>query len=115
MTFESLDHSYAFYLKYATAEGFAVRKGTEKINAKKEKHIKYYMCMKSSLYKNKKVDKLDPKQKERSVRSNFYKRTGYGAKICIEFEAGFWKLYKFVEEHKHEFVDQPDKHFLPSE
>ncbi|XP_022024460.1 protein FAR1-RELATED SEQUENCE 5-like [Helianthus annuus] len=32
-----------------------------------------------------------------------------------KFGDGFWKVYKFVEEHNHELVERPDKHFLPSE
>ncbi|XP_022014400.1 protein FAR1-RELATED SEQUENCE 3-like [Helianthus annuus] len=30
-------------------------------------------------------------------------------------EAGSWKVYKFVEEHNHELVECPDKHFLLTE
>ncbi|XP_035845326.1 protein FAR1-RELATED SEQUENCE 2-like [Helianthus annuus] len=29
--------------------------------------------------------------------------------------AGSWKVYKFVEEHNHDLVECPDKHFLPTE
>ncbi|XP_021986487.1 protein FAR1-RELATED SEQUENCE 5-like [Helianthus annuus] len=29
--------------------------------------------------------------------------------------AGSWKVYKFVEEHNHDLVERPDKHFLPIE
>ncbi|XP_021986821.2 protein FAR1-RELATED SEQUENCE 2-like [Helianthus annuus] len=32
-----------------------------------------------------------------------------------KFEDGFWKVYKFVEEHNLELVERPDKHFLPTE
>ncbi|XP_035838232.1 protein FAR1-RELATED SEQUENCE 5-like [Helianthus annuus] len=32
-----------------------------------------------------------------------------------EYENGFWKVYKLVEEHSHELVERPDKHFLPTE
>ncbi|XP_022018915.1 protein FAR-RED ELONGATED HYPOCOTYL 3-like [Helianthus annuus] len=41
--------------------------------------------------------------------------TDCGALLCVEFGDGFWKVYKFVEEHNHELVERPDKHFLPSE
>ncbi|XP_021986924.1 protein FAR1-RELATED SEQUENCE 2-like [Helianthus annuus] len=58
--------------------GFSVRKGTTKTNSKGVLHIKYYLCTRSGLYKDKKV-------------------------------------YKFVEEHNHELVERPDKHFLPTE
>ncbi|XP_035834159.1 protein FAR1-RELATED SEQUENCE 5-like [Helianthus annuus] len=58
---------------------------------------------------------LDPNQKERVVRSNFSKRTDCGALLCVLFEDGFWKVYKFVEEHNQELVERPDKHFLPTE
>ncbi|XP_022032666.1 protein FAR1-RELATED SEQUENCE 2-like [Helianthus annuus] len=69
----------------------------------------------AGVYKDKKVDTLDPNQKERLVRSNFSKRTDCGALLCVIFEAGSWKVYKFVEEHNHDLVERPDKHFLPTE
>ncbi|XP_022040449.1 protein FAR1-RELATED SEQUENCE 2-like [Helianthus annuus] len=63
---------------------------------------------------DKKVDTLDPK-KERLVLSNFSKSTDCGALLGVIFEAGSWKVYKFVEEHNHDLVERPDKHFLPTE
>ncbi|XP_035842284.1 protein FAR1-RELATED SEQUENCE 5-like [Helianthus annuus] len=115
MIFTSLDDCYSMYVTYAKACGFLVRNETAKINAKGEKHIKYYMCMRARVYKDKKVDTLDPNQKERLVRSNFSKRTDCGALLCVIFEVGSWKVYKFVEEHNHDLVERPDKHFLPTE
>ncbi|XP_022041902.1 protein FAR1-RELATED SEQUENCE 2-like [Helianthus annuus] len=103
------------YVKYATAFGFSVRKGTEMKNSKGVLHIKYYMCMRAGVYKDKKVDTLDPNQKERLVRSNFSKRTDCGALLCVIFEARSWKVYKFVEEHNHDLVERPDEHFLLTE
>ncbi|XP_022000690.1 protein FAR-RED IMPAIRED RESPONSE 1-like [Helianthus annuus] len=103
------------YVKYAKECGFSVRKWTTKTNSKGVLHIKYFWCTRAGVYKDKKVDTLDPNQKERVVRSNFSKRTDCGALLCVEFEDGFWKVYKFVEEHNHELVERPDKHFLPTE
>ncbi|XP_035837229.1 protein FAR-RED IMPAIRED RESPONSE 1-like [Helianthus annuus] len=114
MVFSSLDDCYSMYVKYAKECGFSVRKGTTKKNSKGVLHIKYYLCTRSLLYKDKKVDTLDPNQKERLVRSNFSKRTDCGALLCVIFEAGSWKVYKFVEEHKHDLLERPDKHFLPT-
>ncbi|XP_035835709.1 protein FAR1-RELATED SEQUENCE 4-like [Helianthus annuus] len=102
------------YVKYAKECGFSVRKGTTKTNSKGMLHIKYFLCMRAGVYKDKKVDTLDPNQKERVVRSNFSKRTDCGALLCVEYENGFWKVYKFVEEHNHELVERPNKHFLPT-
>ncbi|XP_021975296.1 protein FAR1-RELATED SEQUENCE 5-like [Helianthus annuus] len=102
------------YVKYAKECGFSVRKGTTKTNSKGVLHIKYFLCTRAGVYKDKKVDTLDPNQKERVVRSNFSKRTDCGALLCVEFEDGFWKVYKFVKEHNHELVERPDKHFLPT-
>ncbi|XP_022020303.1 protein FAR1-RELATED SEQUENCE 5-like [Helianthus annuus] len=102
-------------VKYAKECGFSVRKGTTKTNSKGVLHIKYYLCTRSGLYKDKKVDTLDPNQKERLVRSNFSKRTDCGALLGVTFEDGSWKVYKFVEEHNHYLVERPDKHFLPTE
>ncbi|XP_035830052.1 protein FAR1-RELATED SEQUENCE 5-like [Helianthus annuus] len=115
MIFISLDDCYSMYVTYAKACGFSVRKGTGKINAKGERHIKYYLCTRVGLYKDKKVDTLDPSQKERIMRSNFSKRTDCGALLCVIFEAGSWKVYKFVKEHNHDLVELPDKHFVPTE
>ncbi|XP_035844501.1 protein FAR1-RELATED SEQUENCE 2-like [Helianthus annuus] len=115
MVFSSLDDCYSMYVKYAKECGFSVRKGTTKTNSKGVLHIKYYLCTRSGLYKDKKVDTLDPNQKERVVRSNFSKRTDCGALLCVLFDAGSWKVYKFVEEHNHELVERPDKNFLPTE
>ncbi|KAJ0816898.1 putative transcription factor FAR family [Helianthus annuus] len=115
MTFTSLDDCYSIYVTYAKACGFSIRKGTEKINAKGVRYIKYYMCTRAGVYKDKKVDTLDPNQKERLVRSNFFKRTDCGALLCVIFEVGSWKVYKFVEEHNHDLVERLDKHFLPTE
>ena len=115
MLFSSLDDCYSMYVKYAKECGFSVRKGTTKTNSKGVLHIKYYLCTRSGLYKDKKVDTLDPNQKERVVRSNFSKRTDCGELLCVLFEAGSWKVYKFVEEHNHDLVELPDKHFLPTE
>ncbi|XP_021985823.1 protein FAR-RED IMPAIRED RESPONSE 1-like [Helianthus annuus] len=103
------------YVKYAKECGFSVRKGTTKTNSKGVLHIKYFLCTRARVYKDKKVDTLDPNQKERVGRSNFSKRTDCGALLCVEYENGFWKVYKFVEEHNHELVERPDKHFLPTE
>ncbi|XP_022007900.1 protein FAR1-RELATED SEQUENCE 5-like [Helianthus annuus] len=103
------------YVKYAKECDFSVRKGTTKTNSKGFLHIKYFLCTRAGVYKDKKVDTLDPDQKERVVRSNFSKRTDCGALFCVLFEDGFWKLYKFVEEHNHELIERPDKHFLPTE
>ncbi|XP_022003885.1 protein FAR1-RELATED SEQUENCE 5-like [Helianthus annuus] len=114
MVFSSLDDCNSMYVKYAKECGFSVRKGTTKTKSKGVLHIKYYLCTRSGLYKDKKVDTLDPNQKERVVRSNFSKRTDCGALLCVLFEAGSWKVYKFVEEHNHELVERPDKHFLPT-
>ncbi|XP_035841569.1 protein FAR1-RELATED SEQUENCE 2-like [Helianthus annuus] len=115
MVFSSLDDCYSMYVKYAKECGFSVRKGTTKTNFKGVLHTKYYLCTRSGLYKDKKVDTLDPNQKERVVRSNFSKRTDYGALLCVLLEAGSWKVYKFVEEQNHELVERHDKHFLPTE
>ncbi|XP_022013683.1 protein FAR1-RELATED SEQUENCE 1-like [Helianthus annuus] len=115
MVFSSLDDCYSMYVKYAKECGFSVRKGTTKTNSKGVLHIKYYLCTRSGLYKDKKVDTLDPNQKERLVRSNFSKRTDCGALLCVLFEAGSWKVYKFVKEHNHNLVERPDKHCLPIE
>ncbi|XP_022031081.1 protein FAR1-RELATED SEQUENCE 2-like [Helianthus annuus] len=115
MVFSSLDDCYSMYVKYAKECGFSVRKGTTKTNSKGVLHIKYYLCTRSGLHKDKKVDTLDPNQKERVVRSNFSKRTDCGALLCVLFEAGSWKVYKFVEEHNHELVERPNKHLLPTE
>ncbi|XP_035832024.1 protein FAR1-RELATED SEQUENCE 5-like [Helianthus annuus] len=114
MVFSSLDDCYSMYVKYAKECGFSVKKGTTKTNSKGVLHIKYYLCTRSGLYKDKKVDTLDPNQKERVVGSNFSKRTDCGALLCVLFEDGSWKVYKFVEEHNHELVERPDKHFLPT-
>ncbi|XP_022014569.1 protein FAR1-RELATED SEQUENCE 11-like [Helianthus annuus] len=115
MVFSSLDDCYSMYVKYAKECGFSVRKGTTKTNSKGVLHIKYYLFTRSGLYKDKKVDTLDPNQKERVDRSNFSKRTDCGALLCVLFEAGSWKVYKFVEEHNHDLVERPNKHFLPTE
>ncbi|KAJ0435897.1 putative transcription factor FAR family [Helianthus annuus] len=115
MIFTSLDDCYSMYVTYAKTCGFSVRKGTEKINAKGVRHIKYYMFTRAEVYKDKKVDTLDPNKKERLVQSNFSKRTDCGALLCAISEAGSWKVYKFVEEHNHDLVERPDKHFLPTE
>ena len=115
MVFSSLDDCYSMYVKYAKECGFSVRKGTTKTNSKGVLHIKYFLCTRAGVYKDKKVDTLDPNKKERVVRSNFSKRTDCGALLCVEYENGFWKVYKFVEEHNHELVERPDKHFLPTE
>ncbi|XP_035838067.1 protein FAR1-RELATED SEQUENCE 5-like [Helianthus annuus] len=115
MVFSSLDDCYSMYVKYDKECGFSVGKGTTKTNSKGVLHIKYYLCTRSGLYKDKKVDMLDPNQKERVVRSNFSKRTDCGALLCVLFEDGSWKVSKFVEEHNHELVERPDKHFLPTE
>ncbi|XP_022019100.1 protein FAR1-RELATED SEQUENCE 2-like [Helianthus annuus] len=115
MVFSSLDDGYSMYVKYAKECGFSVRKGTTKTNSKGVLHIKYFLCTRAEVYKDKKVDTLDPNQKERIMRYNFSKRTDCGALLCVLFEDGFWKVYKFVEEHNHELVEHPDKHFLPTE
>ncbi|XP_022040335.1 protein FAR-RED IMPAIRED RESPONSE 1-like [Helianthus annuus] len=115
MVFSSLDDCYSMYVKYAKECGFSDRKGTTKRNSKGVLHIEYFLCTRVVVYKDKKVDTLDPNQKERVVRSNFSKRTDCGALLCVLFEDGFWKVYKFVEEHNHELVERPDKHFLPTE
>ncbi|XP_022026867.1 protein FAR1-RELATED SEQUENCE 2-like [Helianthus annuus] len=73
------------------------------------------MCTRAGIYKDKNVDTLDSNQKERLVRSNFSKRTDCGALLCVIFEAGSWKVYKFVEQHNHDLVERPDMHFLPTE
>ncbi|XP_021980126.1 protein FAR-RED IMPAIRED RESPONSE 1-like [Helianthus annuus] len=114
MAFSSLDDCYSMYVKYAKECGFSVRKGTTQTNSKGVLHIKYYLCTRSGLYKDKKVDTLDPTQKERLVRSNFSKRTDCGALLGVTFEDGSWKVYKFVEEHNHYLVERRDKHFLPT-
>ncbi|XP_021986461.1 protein FAR1-RELATED SEQUENCE 2-like [Helianthus annuus] len=41
--------------------------------------------------------------------------TNCGALLCVIFEVGSWKVYKFVEEHNHDLVKCPDKDFLPTE
>ncbi|XP_035829957.1 protein FAR-RED IMPAIRED RESPONSE 1-like [Helianthus annuus] len=35
--------------------------------------------------------------------------------MCTRAGAGSWKVYKFFEEHNHDLVERPDKHFLPTE
>ncbi|XP_022041840.1 protein FAR1-RELATED SEQUENCE 11-like [Helianthus annuus] len=115
MVFSSLEDCYSMYVKYAKECGYSVRKVTTKTNSKGVLHIKYYLCTRSGLYKDKKVDTLDPNQKEQLVRSNFSKRTDCGALLGVTFEDGSWKVYKFFEEHNHYLVERPDKHFLPTE
>ncbi|KAD6796112.1 hypothetical protein E3N88_07008 [Mikania micrantha] len=39
---------------------------------------------------------------------------GCDAHICLEFTDNEWKIYKFVAEHNHYFVEQQDMHFLTS-
>ncbi|XP_022024577.1 protein FAR1-RELATED SEQUENCE 4-like [Helianthus annuus] len=55
MVFSSLDDCYSMYVKYAKECGFSVRKGTTKTNSKGVLHIKYYLCTRSGLYKDKKA------------------------------------------------------------
>ncbi|XP_022014061.2 protein FAR1-RELATED SEQUENCE 5-like [Helianthus annuus] len=115
MVFSSLEDCYSMYVKYAKECRFSISKGTTKTNSKGVLHIKYYLCRRSGLYKDKKVDTLDPNQKERLVRSNFSKRTDCGALLGVTFEDRSWKVYKFVERHNHYLVERPDKQFLPTE
>ncbi|XP_022041113.1 protein FAR1-RELATED SEQUENCE 5-like [Helianthus annuus] len=115
MVFSSLDDCYSIYVKYAKECRFSFRKGTTKTNSKDVLHIKYFLCTRAGVHKDKKVDTFDPNQKERVVRSNFSKRIDCGTLLCVLFEDASWKVYKFVEEHNHELVERPDKHFLPTE
>ncbi|XP_022025092.1 protein FAR1-RELATED SEQUENCE 5-like [Helianthus annuus] len=55
MVFTSPDDCYSMYVKYAKECGFSVRKGTTKTNSKGVLHIKYYLCTRSGLYKDKKA------------------------------------------------------------
>ncbi|KAD5802416.1 hypothetical protein E3N88_13776 [Mikania micrantha] len=114
MIFKTLDDAYIFYTKYAAVGGFAVRKGTEYSDSRGVKKLKYYVCSKEGINKMKKVDTLDESYKQKISRSNSSKRTGCNAHIRLEFTDNKWKIYKFVEEHNHYFVQQQDMHFLTS-
>ncbi|XP_021979465.2 protein FAR-RED ELONGATED HYPOCOTYL 3-like [Helianthus annuus] len=108
MVFSSLKDCYSMYVKYAKESGFSVRKGTTKTSSKGVLHIKYYLCTRSRLYKDKKVDTLDPNQKEQLVRSNFSKRTDCGALLGVTFEDGSWKHFLPTDRH----LTQLQKHVI---
>ncbi|XP_076942859.1 protein FAR1-RELATED SEQUENCE 5-like [Bidens hawaiensis] len=91
MIFESVDHAYDFYCKYAKKAGFCVRKGGSYMNDGLLKS-KYFTCSKEGHKPANSYDSMAEK---------------YGSNRPF-------KINDFVEGHNHELVDAKDIHFVRS-
>ncbi|KAI3820774.1 hypothetical protein L1987_08322 [Smallanthus sonchifolius] len=116
MIFLTLDEAFRFYDVYAKTGGFTVRKNTQVT-----KHglvtLKYFVCSKEGQKFFCKVDTLsesnDPNSVVKQRRNRPSIRTGCQAHLRLQLcHNNQYKVYGFVEDHNHIFVDSHDYQFL---
>ncbi|KAM0026515.1 putative transcription factor FAR family [Helianthus debilis subsp. tardiflorus] len=106
MVFDSIDQAYGFYVKYAHASGFSVRKNTSYNNSKGVLKLKYFTCSKEGF-------KIPNKGKGKRRKPS--KRVGCEAHIKLQLtNDGKFEVYIFQEEYNHSFVHEKDLQFLTS-
>ncbi|XP_076928393.1 protein FAR-RED IMPAIRED RESPONSE 1-like [Bidens hawaiensis] len=115
MVFDSVELSYAFYVSYAHASGFSVRKNSAYTNHGLLK-LKYYVCSKEGFKSGSEYSTLDDANNGKRKRRKPSKITGCGAHIKLRLNADInkYEVYVFEEERNHSFVHKDDIQFLTS-
>ena len=118
MVFPTLDHAREFYLTYAKASGFCIRKGGEYVIGGVIRS-KYFTCSKEGHKPFKRYDTAEDhstngKKKLIKKRKTPTSRCDCGARIRLNFvdADGSYTLESFVEEHNHSLVSAEDIHLI---
>ncbi|XP_076907266.1 protein FAR1-RELATED SEQUENCE 5-like [Bidens hawaiensis] len=114
MVFDSVELAYGFYVNYAHASGFSVRKNSAYTNHGVLK-LKYYVCSKEGFKSGSVYSTLDDANNGKRKRRKPSKRTGCGAHIKFRLnDNNKYEVKDFEEEHNHSFVHKDDIQFLTS-
>ncbi|XP_076905524.1 protein FAR1-RELATED SEQUENCE 5-like [Bidens hawaiensis] len=114
MVFDSVELAYGFYVSYAHASGFSVRKNSAYTNHGLLK-LKYYVCSKEGFKSGTQYSTLDDANNGKRKRRKPSKRTGCGTHIKFRLnDKNKYEVYVFEEEHNHSFVHKDDIQFLTS-
>nr|GMD29164.1 protein FAR1-RELATED SEQUENCE 5-like [Ipomoea batatas] len=99
--FESLESGIKFYIKYASATGFDVRRSTEIKNKYGVSMKKYLVCSQEGYKEAKDTDLMEsgaPTHPKRRLTSN---RVGCIAKIIFRLNGEVYEVVSFEERHTH--------------
>lgn len=110
MVFDTVDHAFAFYQKYALSCGFSIRKATESKKKDGSTNLKYFVCTREGFKNQRPVGtSLNVRQRRRKAS----KRRGCNAHIRLRItDDQKYKIYSFEELHNHSFVEKEDVQFL---
>ncbi|KAI3813106.1 hypothetical protein L1987_17822 [Smallanthus sonchifolius] len=112
MVFDSIEHAFSFYEKYALCSGFSIRR-TSSYNPKGVIKLKYFVCSRQGFKKGRSFDKLHDGKVKRYRKPS--KRIGCNAYIKLRLNVDKkYQIYGFQEEHNHSFVKKEDIQFLTS-
>lgn len=109
MEFESEDHAYKYYSKYAVLKGFSIRKDfVNKSRINGAVVSRRYTCHRQGYHPNKHYKDLKKLHQET--------RTGCLAHMTIARQPnGKFRVTRFESEHNHEFFTPCTAHMLPSQ
>ncbi|XP_076896527.1 protein FAR1-RELATED SEQUENCE 5-like [Bidens hawaiensis] len=112
MIFDSVDAAEQFYKRYALADGFSIRKGTQWV-VNNVLRLNYIVCTKEGSRTVKEVDTLNQDYKGKKDRRRPSQRTGCNAQLRLVLtDKGKYMVKFFGEAHNHLFVNENDIHFL---
>ncbi|XP_031120837.1 protein FAR1-RELATED SEQUENCE 5-like [Ipomoea triloba] len=110
--FESLESGIKFYIKYASAAGFDVRRSTEIKNKYGVSMKKYLVCSREGYKEAKDTDLMEsgaPTHPKRRLTSN---RVGCIAKIIFRLNGEVYEVVSFEERHTHDLCGDSYKPFM---
>ncbi|XP_076881590.1 protein FAR1-RELATED SEQUENCE 7-like [Bidens hawaiensis] len=114
MVFDSVELAYGFYVSYAHASGFSVRKNSAYTNHGLLK-LKYYVCSNEGFKSESEYSTLDNANTGKRKRRKPLNRTGCGEHIKFRLnDKDKYEVYVFEEEHNHSFVHKDNILFLTS-
>ncbi|XP_076892128.1 protein FAR1-RELATED SEQUENCE 5-like [Bidens hawaiensis] len=114
MVFDSVELAYAFYVIYAHASGFSVRKNSAYTNHGLLK-LKYYVWSKEGFKSGSEYTTLDDANNGKRKHRKPSKRTGCGAHIKFRLnDKNKYEVYVYEEKHNHNFMHKDDIQFLTS-
>ncbi|XP_031112119.1 protein FAR1-RELATED SEQUENCE 5-like [Ipomoea triloba] len=110
--FESLENGIKFYIKYASAAGFDVRRSTEIKNKYGVTIKKYLVCSREGYKEAKDTDLMESGAPTHPKRRRTSNRVGCIAKIIFRLNVEVYEVVSFEERHTHDLCGDNYKPFM---
>ncbi|XP_031106194.1 protein FAR1-RELATED SEQUENCE 5-like [Ipomoea triloba] len=110
--FESLESGIKFYIKYASAAGFDVRRSTEIKNKYGVSMKKYLVCSREGYKEAKDTDLMESGAPTHPKHRRTSNRVGCIAKIIFRLNGEAYEVVSFEERHTHDLCGDSYKPFM---